>query len=178
MNKYKIIELSNGIEYVLIDILDYNNKRYFFSTKINENNINDIFEILLYDEKNNSILNIENKEEYDYLFSIFEERLNNKKIEIDILSNIDYNNLIKFKVTDIEGFNYKLNYNNKIFIKNIEFYSKNKPTKNDYIYLSEKNIKEDMLQFGHILDLKNIIDDEILIIESENKKIYLQKYYG
>lgn len=178
MNEYKIIEISNGIEYVLIDILDYNNKRYLLSSKINENKVNDIFEILLYDEKNNSLLNLENKEEYDYLFSIFEERLNNKKIEIDILSNIDYNNLIKYKVIDIEGFNYKLKYNNKIFIKNIEFYSKSKPNKNDYIYLSEKNIKEDILQFGHIIDLKNIIDDEILIIESENKKIYLQKYYG
>ena len=178
MNEYKIIELSNGIEYVLIDILDYNNKKYFLSTKVNENNINDIFEVLLYDEKNNSLLNLENKEEYDYLYSIFEERLNNKKIELDIISNIDYNKLIKFKVTDIEGYIYKLNYNNKFFIKNIEFYSKSKPTKNDYIYLSEKNIKEDILQFGHIIDLNNIKDDEILIIESENKKIYLQKYYG
>jgi len=178
MNEYKIIELSNGLEYVLIDILDFNNKKYLLSTKVKENNINDIFEILLYDEENNSLLNLENKEEYDYLYSVFEERLNNKKIELDIISNIDYNNLIKFKVTDIEGFNYKLNYHNKIFIKNIEFYSKSKPTKNDYIYLSEKNIKEDILQFGHIIDLNNIKCDDILIIESENKKIYLQKYYG
>ena len=39
---------------------------------------------------------------------------------------------------------------------------------------------EQFSRFGvdTVIDLNNIKCDDILIIESENKKIYLQKYYG
>lgn len=86
--------------------------------------------------------------------------------------------LKKLQIINIDGCNYTLLDNdNKQVEASIIFYEF-RPKLNDFIYLDEKIIKEiNIYNFGPIKD-KNIKDDEIIKIISDNNEYYLQRYYG
>jgi len=94
----------------------------------------------------------------------------NEKLDIQI------EDMIKLKVIDIDGYNYKLETTNG-YIKtiNIDIYDEIKIEINDYIYMSTTTLKENIpLQFGPIHNNKN----EIIKVVNENKERYFQRYYG
>ena len=173
MNKYTSIKINN-IEYLLIDTLKYNNKNYILTKRANElSNL----EILIFDEKNSLLINLIDKEEYNIIITMFENKKENKNTYKTLFDNIKFDNLIKLKVIDIDKYNYKLEYKNDILIKNIEFYSENKPDINNYIYISKNVLNENVLSYGKIKYFNNL-NENILIIEKNDKKIYLERYYG
>lgn len=79
--------------------------------------------------------------------------------------------------TDINKFNYKLvDENGKEYKKNIEFYGLD-PVKGDRLYIFEEVIEnEDMLTYGPIYSKKE--EKEYITVLHNDKKIYLQRYYG
>lgn len=173
MNKYTSIKINN-IEYLLIDTLKYNNKNYILTKRANElSNL----EILIFDEKNSLLINLIDKEEYNIIITMFENKKDNKNTYKTLFDNIKFDNLIKLKVIDIDKYNYKLEYKNDILIKNIEFYSENKPDINNYIYISKNVLNENVLSYGKIKYFNNL-NENILIIEKNDKKIYLERQYG
>lgn len=180
MSEYLLIETSNGLKYAVIDTISYNNQQYFLTTEVNEEEteVSEEFKVYIYNNINNELVNVEDIDEYDYVNSLFEERLKSKELEIDILSNIDVDSLIKLKIIDIDGYNYKLEQEGKIIKKYITFYTKTQPKVNDYIYIAKSVLEEDVLQYGYIHELSDLTTEEILIVSDENNKIYYKRYYG
>jgi len=75
--------------------------------------------------------------------------------------------------------NYILEGNDKIYDVNINFMGVELPVVGDYIYISEKVLKEKVsLNYGLIDNENNINENELMILVNNNKKIYLQRYYG
>ena len=76
--------------------------------------------------------------------------------------------------------NYVLEDNhNKIYEVNINFIGVELPTIGDYIYIPEKVLKEKVsLNYGTIDKRSNIEEKELMLLVGNNKKIYLQRYYG
>lgn len=75
--------------------------------------------------------------------------------------------------------NYILEGNDKIYDVNINFMGVELPIVGDYIYISENVLKEKVsLNYGLIDSIDNINEDELMILVHNNKKIYLQRYYG
>jgi len=75
--------------------------------------------------------------------------------------------------------NYILEGNDKIYDANINFMGVELPVVGDYIYISEKVLKEKVsLNYGLIDNENNINENELMILVNNNKKIYLQRYYG
>lgn len=75
--------------------------------------------------------------------------------------------------------NYLLDGNNKTYDVNINFMGVELPVVGDYIYISEKVLNEKVsLNYGLIDSENNINEDELMILVKNNKKIYLQRYYG
>jgi hypothetical protein len=180
MRENVIIELTNGMKYIVVDMIEMNSNKYFLlsQTSKDETKISDKFDICRYDNDNNNFDYIENVDEYTQIKNLFDQRIEKHRIEFEIISKIDFDNLIKLEVLNVRKYEYKLKYNNKVIQKNIEFYSKTKPIKGDYIYMSISTLNEDMLSYGHIHSLDNISHTNILVIEKGNQKIYLQRYYG
>lgn len=163
----KFIEIIlNDSKYLIIDAIDINNKRYCLLAHITEDdtNIDDEFDICIYD--NNNFYIIEDEYEYNTVKDIFNRHLEEESNRL---------NTIKLKVINIDGYNYTLEKENKEkIVKNIEIYGDIKIEVNDYIYMLEKTLEEDMLQYGTIVNNK----DEIIKITRDNKVFYLQRYYG
>lgn len=95
--------------------------------------------------------------------------------------------MIKLLVVEKDNYIYSLkDEKGKKYILNIEFMDIDKKVSiNDIIYIDEGIIKEnnfytfgspDKEQYGKKED--NIEEKDILILEQDNKKIYLQRYYG
>lgn len=173
MKKYSQIELDNGNKYVIIDMLDYDNKRYMLLTKIinNDIDIDKNFDICECDVENNYFKYVNNEEIYNSIKAIFLERLSNYSY-----SEFETVNFIKLKVIDIDGYNYKFETEDgKIVIKNIDFYADIKVEVNDYVYMLESTVlEENIFQYGPIINNK----DEIIKIINGSKEYYLQRYYG
>ena len=82
----------------------------------------------------------------------------------------------KVKITNIDGYNYTLEENNNKYIKNIEFYDV-KLNIGDYIYISDDVLKEtNIYTYGPITE--NAREEDIIKILSNDKEIYLERYYG
>lgn len=182
MKSYPIVELENGNECTIIDMVEYGNKKYFSLIKINQDelSLDDEIIICIYNEINNYFEEIKNNEEYIFIQEIFKERLKEKQDINYTLKQIETNYLIKLKIVEIEGYNYILETaEGKRVSKNINFYIKNKPTLNNYIYMSKNIINEiNLFQYGDIINFNDINPDEIIKIENEKEEYFLQRYYG
>ena len=182
MKEYAIIELENGSKYAVIDTMEKGIKKYFLVAVVSndEKVVDNEFKVCIYNEYRNYFEKIENEEEYDLIMSLFEERLEQQKELDDTLENINNAHLIKLKIINIDGYNYTLeDERGNSVIKNIEFYIENKPKIGGYIYMSEKVIKEkNIFTYGKIYDYKSIKADEIIKIETNEEKLFLQRYYG
>lgn len=180
MREHLIVELSNGLKYTIIDMIEENDNKYFLlaQTSKDETKISDDFEICKYDSINNNFDRLENPDEYYYIDSLFDKRVEQKKLELSIISKIDFDELIKLQVTSVRKYDYKFKYNGQIIHKNIEFYSKTKPKAGDTIYVSLSILEDDMLSFGHIKNIEEVNHQNVLVIERGNKRIYLRRYYG
>lgn len=181
MKEYVILELENGTKCTVVDALEYGAKKYFLVLLVSEEEdyVADDFKLCIYNENKNYLERITNEAEKDFIMSIFEERLKEKK-ELEEQLNLISNNLIKLRIVDINEFDYTLELTNgEKIIKNINFYVGNKLEVNNYIYMSEAIIKEkNIFQYGIIYDLKKININEIIKIETSEKEYYLQRYYG
>ena len=75
--------------------------------------------------------------------------------------------------------NYVLEDNNKTYDLNINFMGVGIPNIGDYIYIPEKILSENVsLNYGLLDNNDNIDEDELMILVNNNKKLYLQRYYG
>ena len=90
-------------------------------------------------------------------------------------------NNIKLRIIKIEGYNYyfedEFGNNSKI---NIEFYDlPNKPIVHDYLVLNEEVLREKniMLNLGVVDNIDTFCKENAILI-SNNKEIYLKRYYG
>ena len=71
--------------------------------------------------------------------------------------------------------NYILEDNkNNIYEANINFIDMKSPIIGTYIFIPEKV----SLNYGMIEDITNTNEDELIIIIQNNKKLYLQRFYG
>ncbi len=89
--------------------------------------------------------------------------------------------MIKLMIKNKDEYsNYVLEDNhNKIYEVNINFIGVELPTIGDYIYIPEKVLKEKVsLNYGTIDKRSNIEEKELMLLVGNNKKIYLQRYYG
>jgi len=69
--------------------------------------------------------------------------------------------------------------NNKSYEVNINFMEVTLPNVGDYIYIPEKVLQEKVsLNYGLIDSTNDINEEELIVIVSNNKKIYLQRFYG
>jgi len=82
-----VIELENNSKYIVIDMLDYLNKKYFLLAKLNDTNINDYFDIVAYNDDNNYFEPLEDEFLYDTIKAVFENKLNYERVLIDSISN-------------------------------------------------------------------------------------------
>ena len=180
MKENLIIELSSGTKYVVIDLLEYQKEKYFLLSELGTDGeaLSSDFYIVLYDEKNNNFDKIEDQEMFKYMKKMFDEHLEYKKTEDEILEHINLNNLVEVIIEDINGYDYVLRYEDNILKKNIEFMIKTKIEIGDRLLLSQDTLKEDMLTFGHIKNINLVNDTNILIIKRATKRIYLERYYG
>ena len=95
--------MSNGIKYTLIDAVEYNSNKYFLlaQTSSDEKKISDKFDICRYDKKHNNFDYIEDIDEYTYIKSLFDKRIEKQKLEIEIINKIDFDNLVKLEVVSV-----------------------------------------------------------------------------
>lgn len=180
MRENFIIELSNGEKYTIIDTIEYNKETYFLITRTStdETKISEQFEICKYDRINNNFDKIEYEDEYEYIKQLFDKRLEQEKLELSIISKIDFDELLKIEVIGVKKYDYKLKYEDKTITKNIEFYSKTKPQVGDFIYLSRVTLEDDVLTYGHIHNINELNHNNIIVIEKAEKRAYLVRYYG
>lgn len=84
-------------------------------------------------------------------------------------------------IVDINKYNYILKDNmGKTYNLFIRFFGLYEPKVNDYIYMPEVLLDQNMpFSFGPLKDKKGSINEEDFIkVITENKKYYLQRYYG
>ena len=94
--------------------------------------------------------------------------------------------MIRLRIDNVDGYNYFLrDSGNSEYILNIEFYDlEYKPGSNDYIFINEKVLKENnFFNFGPLDNvygrtISSSDDPDILILVTENKKIYMKRIYG
>ena len=91
----------------------------------------------------------------------------------------------KVTIKDKEDYIYYLIDDNNEYKLKIEFYDLNiLPKKEDNLYLDEKLLKEKiLLSFGLMnnndgKDINLLKEDEIIILDNGQEKIYLKRYYG
>lgn len=181
MNEYVILELENGTKCTVVDALEYGAKKYFLVLLVSEKEdyVADDFKLCIYNENKNYLEKITNEEEKEFIKSIFDERLKEKK-ELEVKLTLISNNLIKLRIIDINNCDYILELpNGEKIKKNISFYPDYKPECDAYIYMSESIIKEkNIFQYGTIYNSEKININEIIKIETSEKEYYLQRYYG
>lgn len=176
MKNYVMLELNNNNNYIVVDMLENNKKKYFLLTQVlDENNINNEFEIYTLDEENNSFEVIEDELEYNFIKENFNNRLNELRKKIEEIDK-SMPNIIKLKVVDIDNFNYSFEkINGEKITMDIEIFGDFKIQVNDYMYILEDTTKENItIRFGSIY----INDIEIIKIVRNEKSYYLQRYYG
>ena len=180
MREDVIIELSNNLKYAVLDVIEYDKEQYFLLTQLSEDeeNISDELEVYKYDKIHNNFDHIEKQDIYDYVYSVFEERLKKQKLELDIINNIDFDELKSFVVVDINEYDYQLEGEDGVLVKNIEFYNKTVPMIGDKIYISSLTLEDNVLSYGHIKNVDAINHNNVLVIQRDDKRIYLQRYYG
>lgn len=94
----------------------------------------------------------------------------------------------KLVIKDINNYDYTLidSFSNK-FNLNIEFYGLDSlPKKLDVIYMNEKllnNVNNNLVSFGPLDEIygktiKNEDDKDLIILNTNNKNIYLKRFYG
>lgn len=175
MNNYLTVELSNNSKYIVVEILNLNEKIYFLLTKILDDgkNISDIFDIVLFNIMENSFESLIDEDEYLYVKNMFEN-----KLDIDRNNNdkLGFNNIHKYKIVDRDNLLFVLkNDSDEFFNLEMELYGNFDIKVNDYIYISDNLLKEnDIVRFGSVYTDKT----EIIKVVSENKVFYLQRYYG
>ena len=93
--------------------------------------------------------------------------------------------MIKLTVLEINNYIYTLSSDNAQFTLNIEFVDiEQKVSANDIIYMDEEMIDENIVYtFGPLnsiyaatTNLETVKD--IIILEANNERLYLQRYYG
>lgn len=178
MKEYSVVELNNGKKYAILDFLEYQSCKYFLLSLVLDNNldIDNKFDIFLYNDMDNKFELIGDKKVYNYVKFLFEKRMEQYNYVYDILDNISNMNFVKLRIVEIDGYNYVLEKENgEKIVKNIEIYSNLKLRIGDYFYMVEKTVLEDnIFQFGPLINSK----DEIIKIVSEKHEFYLQRYYG
>ena len=96
--------------------------------------------------------------------------------------------MIRLKIKEINDNLYILeDLNNNTYELTIYFYDINEQVKvNDYLYMQEKllrKINHSIISLG-VLDsmygnvIEDITDEDLVILITNNKKIYLKRYYG
>ena len=182
MKRYAVVELENGNKCAVIDMLEYGNKKYFSLIQVDQDELSLGDEIIIcrYNELKNCFEKIKNNEEYIFIEEIIEKRLLDTQNMDFILEQIKEKYLIKLKIVKIDGNDYILETEtSKRILKNIDFYIKDKPKINSYIYMSKNIINEkNIFQYGNILNFNNINQDEIIKIEKGIEEYFLQRYYG
>ena len=90
MDEYLIIDLDDKNKLAIVDMLIDNNKKYFLTTLILDNEeLSDEFKIYIYNDKLNALEEIEYTEEYNKIQSMFDNRLEKmgSRFEWDEVSN-------------------------------------------------------------------------------------------
>lgn len=96
--------------------------------------------------------------------------------------------MIRLKIKEINNSLYVLeDINNNVYELTIYFYDiDNKAQVNDYLYMQEKllsKINHSIISLG-VLDsiygkvIEEITDEDLVILITNNKNIYLKRYYG
>jgi len=180
MKEYLTIELDNNKKLIIIDQLDKDNNIYFLTAELNESTeeISDEFEILKYNEKNNSIINLKYFELEEEIRNLFIERLEENKIEYDILEYLDNKQFIKLNIKDIKDSLYVLELNGKTIEKYLEFFTNTKPKVNDTIYISKKLLDIKLLSYGHFDNYNKLTEEDVLILKSDNYRVIYKRLYG
>ena len=88
--------------------------------------------------------------------------------------------MIKTNIININGYNYTLSYGNNNYNLNLEFYDlDDKLNIGDIIYIPDKLlINNGVYTYGKINEEKKENIDEYIKIISNDKEIYMQRYYG
>ena len=88
--------------------------------------------------------------------------------------------MIKTEIISINNYDYVLSDGIDNYNLNLEFYDlDNKLNIGDIIYIPKKLLKDNSVYtYGKINKDKKENDDEYIKIISNNKEIYLQRYYG
>ena len=83
-------------------------------------------------------------------------------------------------IKKIDNYDYVLvDDNNRVYILNIEFYSKYKPMVGDTIYFSEEILnKKNLYAFDEVYNTIGVSLDDIIKVEHDNKNYYFQRRYG
>jgi RNase P/RNase MRP subunit p30 len=87
--------------------------------------------------------------------------------------------MLKLKIVAKSQYDYTLeDSNHNQYFLNIEFYDMEEPSVDDYLYISEKLLKEEQVySFGPIND-KNRDESEFIKLVRHNQEFYLERYYG
>lgn len=175
INNYMIISLENKLKCAVIDVLNYNNKKYFLVSKIIGNSIEETYTIYEYNDLKNCFEKIENQEELETLFS---KRLDSKKRVLSYFDELK-KDMIKLQIIDINSNEYLLRDDQGNLIRKNLFFNEEQPKITDYIYLTESIINEvNIFYYGEIYNSNSTKVDEIIIIESKESSYVLQRYYG
>ena len=86
----------------------------------------------------------------------------------------------KVKIREINNYEYTLvDSDNKVYIKNIEFYSNYKPQVNDIMYLDDSILKEiNLYAFDEVNDTDNVKIEDIIKVIHKDREYYLERRYG
>ena len=86
----------------------------------------------------------------------------------------------KVKVEKINNYDYTLvDFDNKKYEKNIEFYSSVKPIEGDIIYLSESILNEvNLYAFDILYTTSNVDIDDVIKLVHDGEEYYFQRIYG
>ena len=175
MKEYTMIELKNGNKYIIVDMINIDTKKYFLLASTNGLDIDNCFDLCIYNEETNSFNELEDEYEYNSIKDIFNNRLN--KLRKDLIKIEDKTiDIIKLKLISINDDNYTFkDLNGNKLTMNIEMFDNFKLQLNDYIYIKESTTKENItIRFGNIYTDKT----EIIKIIRDNNIYYLQRYYG
>ena len=171
-----MVELKNDERFVIVDMLDYDNKKYFLLARVlNEVDVDNEFEIYYYNSETNSFNELENELEYNYVKDLFSNRLNELGKRIEIEDN-NVPNIIKLRVVDIKDYYYTFEkVTGEIINMDIEIFGDFKIQVNDYVYMLEDTTKETItVRFGAVIS----DETEIIKIIRVKESYYLQRYYG
>ena len=86
----------------------------------------------------------------------------------------------KVVIKEINNYDYTLvDSNNKVYIKNIEFYSEYKPSVGDIIYLDDGILNTtNIYSFDEIYDTSKVKMEDIIKVISKDKEYYFQRSFG